>query len=65
MREEFSHRDCGSDSDQSLEQYIEVRRAGQSSDCVLALLSVQKKDGSASHFEITGKQFRSFSRGVV
>lgn len=59
------HWGCDAGSDQSPECFTEVNWAAQSSDSVLALLSVRRNDGDASGSEVTGRQFSIFSAARV
>lgn len=58
----LSRRGCGAGSEQGLERFIEIRGAVQFPRCVLAILSVQKKDGSAQGFRPREKDMLPLSQ---
>lgn len=57
MKAGLSHRGCGPGGDQSLKRFIEVRQAERVPDCVLTLLSVQKKSGNAPGSKVIERRF--------
>lgn len=56
MEVELCRRGCGAGTDQSVERILEIRRAGQPPDCVMALHSLGEKDGNAPGSEVTRRR---------
>lgn len=69
MKDGLSYRGCCSGSDYSLECCIKVRQTRQSTDRIMFLLSVQRKDGNTPGLKNRRKRlfhfFHSKSRLVV
>lgn len=65
MKKGLLHPGCGAGSDEGLEGFTKVDVAGQFTDYKLALLSVQKKDGSTPRSKVTGRPFSvPFKKGI-
>lgn len=61
MEVRLSQWSSGANSDQGVDGFTEIQRAGQLPNCVLVSLSLQMKDGSASDFEVPGRLFLPLS----